>query len=219
MLVFGVRQPRVLTERRPLDPDLAPLRHRRRPRRRDAHQHHAGFRVLPGTRRASLVTLMFCGFTIGSALGGLIASQVLERYGWRPLLVGGGIAPLLLAPVLWWALPESVRYLVIAGAAGTANRRRALEDCPRRRSRRCDIRGSEGAGHLAGAATLLGRAHDRHAAAVARVLHEPPRRLSAVELDADPDPAKHRSVAEPCRAGHARCCRSAARSARSSSAG
>src|SRR5262245_47659969 len=54
----------------------------------------------PAPRRASLVTLMFCGFTIGSALAGLIAAQVLERYGWRPLLVGGGVAPLALAPVL-----------------------------------------------------------------------------------------------------------------------
>ena len=71
----------------------------------------------PASRRASLVTLMFCGFTIGSALGGLIASQVIERYGWRPLLVGGGVAPLALAPVLWWTLPESVRYLVMARAA------------------------------------------------------------------------------------------------------
>jgi AAHS family 4-hydroxybenzoate transporter-like MFS transporter len=74
----------------------------------------------PAPRRASLVTLMFCGFTIGSALAGLIAAQVLrlERYGWRPLLVGGGVAPLLLAPVLWRMLPESVRYLVIKGGRG-----------------------------------------------------------------------------------------------------
>ena len=73
----------------------------------------------PVRRRASLVTLMFCGFTIGSALGGLIAAQVLERYGWRPLLVGGGVVPLVLAPVLWWALPESVRYLLATGADGS----------------------------------------------------------------------------------------------------
>jgi len=74
-----------------------------------------GAEYCPAPRRASLVTLMFCGFTIGSALAGLIAAQVLERYGWRPLLVGGGVAPLLLAPVLWWTLPESIRYLVIRG--------------------------------------------------------------------------------------------------------
>jgi AAHS family 4-hydroxybenzoate transporter-like MFS transporter len=66
----------------------------------------------PISRRASLVTIMFCGFTLGSALGGLVSAQVVTGYGWRPLLVGGGIAPLALAPVLWWVLPESVRYLV-----------------------------------------------------------------------------------------------------------
>src|SRR4030095_397886 len=43
----------------------------------------------PAPRRASLVTLMFCGFTIGSALGGLIARQGLAPYGWRPLARGG----------------------------------------------------------------------------------------------------------------------------------
>lgn len=65
----------------------------------------------PTRRRSSLVTLMFCGFTIGSAMGGLIAAHVLETHGWRPLLAGGGLAPLALAPMLWWTLPESVRYL------------------------------------------------------------------------------------------------------------
>ena len=43
---------RRVTQRRPRDPDLAPLPHRRRPRRRDAHQHHAGFRVLSRHRAA-----------------------------------------------------------------------------------------------------------------------------------------------------------------------
>jgi MFS transporter, AAHS family, 4-hydroxybenzoate transporter len=66
----------------------------------------------PMQRRSSLVTIMFCGFTLGSAMGGLVAAHVVTDYGWRPLLVGGGVAPLALAPVLWWAMPESVRYLV-----------------------------------------------------------------------------------------------------------
>jgi AAHS family 4-hydroxybenzoate transporter-like MFS transporter len=69
----------------------------------------------PAVRRSSLVTLMFCGFTLGSALGGLIAAQVLPAYGWRVLLVGGGVAPLALAPVLGVLLPESVRFLVTKG--------------------------------------------------------------------------------------------------------
>jgi MFS transporter, AAHS family, 4-hydroxybenzoate transporter len=81
----------------------------------------------PAERRASLVTLMFCGFTIGSALGGLIAAQVLDRYGWRPLLAGGGIAPLLLAPVLWRSLPESVLYLQSSAAARLSPVRQLFE--------------------------------------------------------------------------------------------
>ena len=67
----------------------------------------------PAARRSSLVTLMFCGFTVGSGLGGFIAAHVLPHYGWRTLLVGGGVAPLVLAPILAWALPESVRYLIM----------------------------------------------------------------------------------------------------------
>lgn len=69
----------------------------------------------PEDRRSFLVTLMFCGFTIGSALGGIVASQIVADYGWHSVLIVGGVLPLLLAPVLWWALPESVRYLVMKG--------------------------------------------------------------------------------------------------------
>jgi AAHS family 4-hydroxybenzoate transporter-like MFS transporter len=65
----------------------------------------------PAERRSSLVTLMFCGFTIGSALGGLTAAWVLQRAGWRPLFVAGGVLPIALAPVLWSTLPESAAYL------------------------------------------------------------------------------------------------------------
>jgi AAHS family 4-hydroxybenzoate transporter-like MFS transporter len=71
----------------------------------------------PASRRSSLVTLMFCGFTLGSAVGGLIAASVLPSHGWRVLLVGGGVAPLVLAPVLGALLPESGRYLVTKGNA------------------------------------------------------------------------------------------------------
>ena len=71
----------------------------------------------PAARRSSLVTLMFCGFTLGSAMAGLVAARVLPDFGWRVLLVGGGLAPLVLAPVLMMLLPESVRFLVTKRAA------------------------------------------------------------------------------------------------------
>lgn len=74
----------------------------------------------PQPRRASLVTLMFCGFTIGSALGGLVAAQLLATVGWRGILMIGGVLPLLLVPALAFLLPESLRWLVLRGRDGGA---------------------------------------------------------------------------------------------------
>lgn len=74
----------------------------------------------PQRRRAGLVTLMFCGFTIGSAVGGAVAGQLLPTVGWRGVLVIGGVLPLLLAPALVALLPESLRWLVLRGRDGSA---------------------------------------------------------------------------------------------------
>ena len=72
----------------------------------------------PQGRRASLVTLMFCGFTVGSALGGLVAAQMLSSMGWRGVLCVGGVLPLLLVPLLAFKLPESLRFLLEKGKNG-----------------------------------------------------------------------------------------------------
>ena len=70
----------------------------------------------PGRQRSSLVTLMFCGFTIGSAAAGLAASHIVGTFGWQGLLVLGGALPLLLVPALAALLPESPRYLALRRA-------------------------------------------------------------------------------------------------------
>jgi MFS transporter, AAHS family, 4-hydroxybenzoate transporter len=67
--------------------------------------------ICPEKRRSSLVTLMFCGFTIGSACAGLAASGIVATFGWQGLLILGGVLPILLVPVLIALLPESPRYL------------------------------------------------------------------------------------------------------------
>ena len=50
-------------------------------------------------------------------MGGFIAARVLPEFGWRVLLLGGGVAPLVLVPVLSALMPESVRFLVMRGGA------------------------------------------------------------------------------------------------------
>ena len=74
----------------------------------------------PERRRSFLVTLMFCGFTIGSALAGLLSPQIIAAYGWQGPLVVGGLLPIALVPLLWWVLPESVRYLTLHGGRAGA---------------------------------------------------------------------------------------------------
>ncbi len=62
-----------------------------------------------------LVTLMFNGFTLGSLLGGVLAHQLIPRFGWRAVFVAGGSLPLLLVPLLFFVLPESLRFLALSG--------------------------------------------------------------------------------------------------------
>ena len=77
----------------------------------------------PARSRGTFIMLMFCGNTIGGFLGGQIASRVLPSLGWQSIFVFGGVAPLLLAPVLALALPESPRFLLARGATSARAQR------------------------------------------------------------------------------------------------
>ena len=65
----------------------------------------------PARFRATSVTIMFCGFPLGSTLGGLAAVPLIEHHGWPSIFILGGIVPLLLLPVFAFQLPESARFL------------------------------------------------------------------------------------------------------------
>lgn len=71
----------------------------------------------PERRRAFIITVVFCGFTFGAASGGFAASWLLPRYNWHSVLLLGGILPLLVLPLLFRGLPESVRFLISRGAS------------------------------------------------------------------------------------------------------
>jgi AAHS family 4-hydroxybenzoate transporter-like MFS transporter len=68
-------------------------------------------------RRALLTNTMFSGFPLGAALGGFLAAWMIPALGWRSVLLLGGGAPLGLAVLLAWRLPESARYLVARKAS------------------------------------------------------------------------------------------------------
>ncbi|NOG72297.1 aromatic acid/H+ symport family MFS transporter [Roseicella sp. DB1501] len=69
----------------------------------------------PEPRRALLTNTMFCGFPLGAACGGFLAAWMIPLWGWRSVLLLGGVAPLLLALLLVARLPESLRHMVTRG--------------------------------------------------------------------------------------------------------
>ncbi len=71
--------------------------------------------LAPKRLRATLITLMFVGITLGSSAPGVIAYAWLPHYGWRVLFWVGGLVPLAVAGCLIFALPESVKFLAVHG--------------------------------------------------------------------------------------------------------
>lgn len=70
----------------------------------------------PQRKRALLITIMFTGFNLGSALIGFAAGWLVPNHGWRAVLIFGGAIPLVLVPLQAWLLPESARLLAVRGA-------------------------------------------------------------------------------------------------------
>jgi AAHS family 4-hydroxybenzoate transporter-like MFS transporter len=65
----------------------------------------------PARSKSTLVMLMFCGFPLGSVIAGLSATPLIAQYGWSSIFVVGGVVPLAVLPLLFFALPESPRFL------------------------------------------------------------------------------------------------------------
>jgi len=69
----------------------------------------------PASRRSTLLVVVLCGITLGSVAAGLVAARVIPVYGWPSVFWIGGIAPLLLTPLLVAELAESPYLLAIRG--------------------------------------------------------------------------------------------------------
>lgn len=72
----------------------------------------------PRRTRHTAVMLMFCGFSLGAALGGVAAAGLIAHVGWKAVFVVGGAVPLAALALLVPLLPESIRYLVVRGDRG-----------------------------------------------------------------------------------------------------
>ena len=65
----------------------------------------------PAKRRATFITLMFIGFPMGAVIGAAVLAPVVSVHGWSIAFYVGGLLPLVLATILFFALPESHAFL------------------------------------------------------------------------------------------------------------
>ena len=82
---------------------------------------------MPLRRRATAVTAMICGFSLGAAVGGWVAAALIPRFGWQSVFIVGGVLPCVTAAAAVAWLPESIRFLLLhsgrnARAAGVLSR-------------------------------------------------------------------------------------------------
>jgi len=65
----------------------------------------------PKKVRGLMVTLMCCGYAVGSILAALLGKQFIEIYGWQSVFMAAG-APVVLIPFIVKYMPESLPFLI-----------------------------------------------------------------------------------------------------------
>jgi AAHS family 4-hydroxybenzoate transporter-like MFS transporter len=69
----------------------------------------------PKKYRSVAITTMFCGFSIGAAVGGFVAAGLISSFGWQSVFVVGGVIPIIIGVLSFVLLPESIRFLILKG--------------------------------------------------------------------------------------------------------
>ena len=70
---------------------------------------------VPARYRATVVTVIMMGYTLGGVVAGPMTVWLAPHHGWAWVFLSSGVATLLLVPVLLALLPESARFLAAKG--------------------------------------------------------------------------------------------------------
>lgn len=70
----------------------------------------------PARSRGKIVASVATGQLAGGMAGGIVSGWAIPLFGWPPIFFGAGIASIALAPIAWFGLPESLRFLSQRGA-------------------------------------------------------------------------------------------------------
>ncbi len=66
-------------------------------------------------KRGLCISVLQSAYPMGAIIGGIISVYLLSEFGWRSLFIFGGLASLLMIPIAYFTLPESMDYLISRG--------------------------------------------------------------------------------------------------------
>jgi benzoate transport len=72
--------------------------------------------------RSFWVSLLQGGYPIGATVGGMLIAILIASHGWRPAFFLGATASLVMIPLVWKQLPESLDFLLSRSSASTLDR-------------------------------------------------------------------------------------------------
>lgn len=70
---------------------------------------------MPTGKRATAVTIIMLGFSAGGSAAGQVTNYLAPQYGWEAVFWACGAGTMVLAVILLFTLPESVRWMVAKG--------------------------------------------------------------------------------------------------------
>jgi AAHS family 4-hydroxybenzoate transporter-like MFS transporter len=73
--------------------------------------------------RATMMVVMSMGISLGGAVPGLVGVTLMPTYGWPVIFIVGGIIPIVIGLCLIFAIPESIKFMVLRGGRDEAVRR------------------------------------------------------------------------------------------------
>ena len=76
----------------------------------------------PDRHRNFAVGLLYAGYPLGAIATGFVAAVAIPEYGWKAVLTGAGCVSAIMLPILYFALPESMQFIVRQGRADALER-------------------------------------------------------------------------------------------------
>ena len=74
----------------------------------------------PRRSRATMLVVMSMGISLGGAIPGIVGATLMPTYGWPVIFLVGGIAPLVVGLCLIFAIPDSIKFMVLRGGGDEA---------------------------------------------------------------------------------------------------